>query len=225
MIELFTAATPNGWKASIALEELGLPYRVRPISFDKKEQKEPWYLKLNPNGRIPTIVDHDNGGFAVFESGAILIYLAEKTGKLMPSDVKGRSLVIQWLMFQMGGVGPMMGQANVFYRYAPERIPYAIDRYQREVRRLLEVLDTRLRQSEYLAGDYSIADIATWSWVYFYKWAGVSIDGLEHLRRWLDVIGQRPAVQRGKDVPEPTDLEAMLRKADEAKAKVQNMLA
>jgi glutathione S-transferase len=163
MIELFTAATPNGWKASITLEELALPYKVRPISFDKREQKEPWYLKINPNGRIPTIVDHDNGGFAVFESGALMIYLAEKAGKLLPRDVKGRSLVIQWLMFQMGGIGPMMGQANVFYRYAPERIPYAIDRYQREVRRLFEVLNTQLADHEYLAGDYSIADIANWS--------------------------------------------------------------
>jgi GSH-dependent disulfide-bond oxidoreductase len=225
MIELFTAATPNGWKASIALEELGLDYRVRAISFEKKEQKEPWYLKINPNGRIPTIVDHDNGGFPVFESGAILIYLAEKTGKLMPADAKGRSLVIQWLMFQMGGIGPMMGQANVFYRYAPERIPYAIDRYHREVRRLLEVLNTRLADNEYLARDYSIADIATWSWVSFYKWSGVTIDGLEHLERWLDEIAMRPAVQRGKDVPEPTDLDEMLRKADEAKAKVQGILA
>jgi GSH-dependent disulfide-bond oxidoreductase len=225
MIELFTAATPNGWKASIALEELGLDYRVRAISFEKKEQKEPWYLKINPNGRIPTIVDHDNGGFPVFESGAILIYLAEKTGKLMPADAKGRSLVIQWLMFQMGGIGPMMGQANVFYRYAPERIPYAIDRYHREVRRLLEVLNTRLADNEYLARDYSIADIATWSWVSFYKWSGVTIDGLEHLERWLDEIAMRSAVQRGKDVPEPTDLEEMLRKADEAKAKVQGILA
>ena len=149
MIELFTAATPNGWKASITLEELALPYKVRRIDFEKREQKEPWYLKINPNGRIPTIVDHDNGGFAVFESGAIMIYLAEKAGKLLPTDVKGRSLVIQWLMFQMGGIGPMMGQANVFYRYAPERIPYAIDRYQREVRRLFEVLDTRLADHEY----------------------------------------------------------------------------
>ena len=195
MIELFTAATPNGWKASITLEELALPYKVRRIDFDKREQKEPWYLKINPNGRIPTIVDHDNGGFAVFESGALMIYLAEKAGKLLPTDVKGRSLVIQWLMFQMGGIGPMMGQANVFYRYAPERIPYAIDRYQREVRRLLEVLDTRLAENEFLAGDYSIADIANWSWVRGYKWSGVTLDGLAHLTRWLDVIGERPAVQ------------------------------
>ena len=165
MIELFTAATPNGWKASITLEELALPYKVRRIDFEKREQKEPWYLELNPNGRIPTIVDHDNGGFAVFESGAMMIYLAEKAGKLLPTDVKGRSLVIQWLMFQMGGIGPMMGQANVFFRYAPERIPYAIERYQREVRRLFEVLESRLKDHEFLAGDYSIADIANWSWV------------------------------------------------------------
>lgn len=224
MIELFTAATPNGWKASITLEELGLPYKVRRIDFDKREQKEPWYLRINPNGRIPTIVDHDNGGFPVFESGAIMLYLAEKAGALLPTDVKGRSLVTQWLMFQMGGVGPMMGQANVFYRYAPEKIPYAIDRYQREVRRLLEVLNTRLGDHEYLAGQYSIADIANWSWVRGYKWSGVDVDGLDHLQRWLEVIAKRPAVQRGVDVPEPVDLEAMLRKADEAKAKVQGIL-
>jgi len=225
MIELFTAATPNGWKASITLEELGVEYRVRRIALDKKEQKEPWYLKVNPNGRIPTIVDHDNGGFAVFESGAIMIYLAEKAGALLPKEVKGRSLVIQWLMFQMGNIGPMMGQANVFFRYAPEKIPYAIDRYQREVRRLFEALDTRLGEAEYLAGDYSIADIANWSWVHGYKWSGVSIEGLPHLSRWLDTIAQRPAVRRGKDVPEPTDLDAMLRKADESTAKVRGILA
>jgi GSH-dependent disulfide-bond oxidoreductase len=224
MIELFTAATPNGWKASITLEELGLPYKVRRIDFDKKEQKEPWYLEINPNGRIPTIVDHDNGGFAVFESGALMIYLAEKAGKLLPTDVKGRSLVIQWLMFQMAGIGPMMGQANVFYRYAPERIPYAIDRYQREVRRLFEVLDTRLAGREYIAGDYSIADIANWSWVRGYKWSGVTLDGLPNLERWLNLIAQRPAVKRGVDVPVPVDLDEMLRKADEARAKVASIL-
>jgi GSH-dependent disulfide-bond oxidoreductase len=224
MIELFTAATPNGWKASITLEELAIPYKVRRIDFEKREQKEPWYLKINPNGRIPTIVDHGNGGFAVFESGALMIYLAEKAGKLLPADVKGRSLVIQWLMFQMGGIGPMMGQANVFYRYAPERIPYAIDRYQREVRRLFEVLDTRLSDHEFLAGDYSIADIASWAWVRGYKWSGVSLDGLPHLTRWLEAIGTRPAVKRGCDVPEPVDLDEMVRKADEARAKVAGML-
>ncbi len=224
MIELFTAATPNGWKASITLEEIALPYKVRRIDFEKREQKEPWYLKINPNGRIPTIVDHDNGGFAVFESGALMIYLAEKAGKLLPADGKGRSLVIQWLMFQMGGIGPMMGQANVFYRYAPERIPYAIERYQREVRRLFEVLDTQLKDTEFLAGDYSLADIANWSWVRGYKWSGVTLDGLDHLSRWLDAIAERPAVKRGVDVPEPVDLDAMIRKADEARAKVSGML-
>jgi len=224
MIELFTAATPNGWKASITLEELGLPYKVRRIDFNKKEQKEPWYLKINPNGRIPTIVDHGNGGFAVFESGALMIYLAEKAGRLLPGDVKGRSLVIQWLMFQMGGIGPMMGQANVFYRYAPERIPYAIDRYQREVRRLFEVLETQLTEHEFLAGDYSLADIANWSWVRGYKWSGVTLDGLPNLTRWLNAIAERPAVKRGVDVPEPVDLDEMLRKAEEARAKVANIL-
>ena len=224
MIELFTAATPNGWKASITLEELAIPYKVRRIDFDKREQKEPWYLQINPNGRIPTIVDHDNGGFAVFESGALMIYLAEKAGRLLPTDAKGRSLVIQWLMFQMGGIGPMMGQANVFFRYAPERIPYAIERYQREVRRLFEVLEARLTDHEFLAGDYSIADIASWSWVRGYKWSGVTLDGLPSLSRWLEAIGKRPAVKRGVDVPEPVDLDEMIRKADESRAKVSGML-
>jgi GSH-dependent disulfide-bond oxidoreductase len=225
MITLYTSATPNGWKASITLEELGLDYKVHPITLDKREQKEAWYLKLNPNGRIPTIVDHDNDDFAVFESGAIMMYLAEKTGGLMPTDVKGRSLVIQWLMFQMGGIGPMMGQANVFYRYAPERIPYAIERYQREVRRLFEVLDTRLADNEFLAGDYSIADIANFAWVWGYQWSGVSIDGLDRLAGWLDRIGQRDAVKRGKDIPEPTDLDRMLREAEQRADKVRGILA
>lgn len=225
MIELFTSATPNGWKASITLEELGLEYSVRHIQMDKLEQKEPWYLEINPNGRIPAIIDHDNDDFAVFESGALMIYLAEKAGKLLPSDAKGRSRVIQWLMFQMGGLGPMMGQANVFFRYAPEKIPYAIERYQREVRRLLEVLDGQLAKGEYLAGDYSIADIASWSWVRGHKWSGVEIDGLDNLQRWLKAIGERPAVQRGCDVPVPTDLDEMLRKADEAATKVTGILA
>ncbi|MCI0749292.1 MAG: glutathione S-transferase N-terminal domain-containing protein, partial [Nevskiales bacterium] len=184
-IDLYTASTPNGWKASVALEELGLPYVVKPVNLLRGEQNKPGYLKLNPNGRIPTIVDRSNDDFAVFESGAILIYLAEKTGRLMPADVKGRSRVIQWLMFQMGGIGPMMGQANVFFRYLPEKIQPAIDRYQHECRRLFEVLDRRLSESEYLASDYSIADIANWCWVRTYKWSGVSIEGLEHLRRWL----------------------------------------
>ncbi len=201
MIDLYTAPTPNGWKASVALEELGLPYQVHAINLAQNEQKEAWYLKLNPNGRIPTIVDRDNGDFPVFESGAILIYLAEKMGRLMPSDARGRSRVIQWLMFQMGGIGPMMGQANVFFRYFPEKIQPAIDRYQNESRRLFEVLDRRLGESEWLADDYSIADIANWCWVRTYKWSGVPIDGLVNLRRWLDVMKQRPACRRGVEVP------------------------
>jgi GST-like protein len=216
MIELFTAATPNGWKVSIALEEMELPYTVRPIALQTNEQKEDWYTALNPNGRIPTIVDHDNGDFAVFESGAILAYLAERTGKLMPRDEKGRSLVMQWLMFQMGGIGPMMGQANVFFRYAPEKIPYAIDRYHRECRRLFEVLDKRLATNEYLAGDYSIADIANWSWVRIHPWSGIEVGGLDHLQRWLDAIGSRPAVQRGVAVPEnaqPPNAEELVKHA------------
>jgi glutathione S-transferase/GST-like protein len=223
VIELFTAATPNGWKASIALEELGLPYTVRAIALPKNEQKEEWFLKINPNGRIPAIIDHGNDDFAVFESGAILIYLAEKTGKLMPRDEKGRSRVIQWLMFQMGGIGPMMGQANVFFRYAPEKIPYAIDRYQRECRRLFEVLESQLKDHEYLANDeYSIADIANWSWVHTYKWSGVSIDGLPNLKRWLDAIRARPAVEKGRAVPERLELG---KNAEEFIKGAQKMLA
>jgi len=201
MIDLYTAPTPNGWKASIALEELGLPYEVHAINLLAGEQKHPDYVQLNPNGRIPTIVDREAGDLAVFESGAILVYLAEKTGRLMPSDAAGRSRVVQWLMFQMGGIGPMMGQANVFFRYFPEKIQPAIDRYQNECRRLFEVLNTRLAHNEWLAGDYSIADIANWAWVRTYKWSGVSVDGLDHLQRWLGQLAARPACQRGVEVP------------------------
>jgi len=202
MITLYTAATPNGIKVSIALEELGLEYAVKPVNLGKLEQKEDWFLRINPNGRIPAIVDQAHNDFAVFESGAILVYLASQTGRLMPAEPQDASLVMQWLMFQMGGIGPMMGQANVFYRYAPEKIPYAIDRYQREVRRLLEVLDDQLKEHEYLAGDYSIADIANWCWAQSHDWSGVSIDGLDNLQRWLEQIGNRPAVVRGRAVPD-----------------------
>jgi glutathione S-transferase len=201
MISLYTSPTPNGWKASVALEELGLPYQVHAIDLLSGAQRSPDYLAINPNGRIPAIVDHEADDFAVFESGAILIYLAEKSGRLMPSDPAGRSKVLQWLMFQMGGVGPMMGQANVFYRYFPDKIQPAIDRYQNESRRLFEVLDRQLGQHEWLAGDYSIADIAHWCWVRSYKWSGVSVDGLTHLRRWLDAMKERPACRRGVEVP------------------------
>ncbi|MBP5099344.1 glutathione S-transferase family protein [Pseudomonas protegens] len=205
MIDLYTAATPNGHKVSILLEELGLPYEVHALSFDKKEQKAPAFLKINPNGRIPAIVDRDNGDFPVFESGAILVYLAERTGQLLPADPKGRSQVMQWLMFQMGGVGPMQGQANVFFRYFPEKLQGAIDRYQHETRRLYEVLDSRLQQAEYLAGDYSIADIATFPWVRGHEWSGVSVQGLPALQRWMAALEARPAVQRGLQVPQRSD--------------------
>ncbi|MDP2705934.1 MAG: glutathione S-transferase family protein [Burkholderiales bacterium] len=218
MIDLYTSPTPNGWKASIMLEEIGLPYTVKPIHLEQLEQKQEWYLKLNPNGRIPTIVDHDEGGFAVFESGAILVYLAEKTGKLMPSDRKGRSEVLQWVMFQMGGIGPMQGQANVFYRYAPEKIPYAIDRYQKETKRLYTVLDKRLAHRDYLTGEYSIADVATWPWVTLHGWAGVDIDDLPNLERWIARVGERPAVVKGRAIPEMIKLETKEREAEIAKA-------
>ena len=205
MIDLYTASTPNGWKASVALEELALPYTVHAIDLAQGEQKSAAFLRLNPNGRIPVIVDRGSDGkaedFAVFESGAILLYLAEKTGRLLPADARGRSLVTQWLMFQMGGIGPMMGQANVFFRYFPEKIEPAIARYQNESRRLFEVLERRLGESEWLADDYSIADIANWCWVRTYKWSGVDIEGLPHLRRWLDAMKARPACQRGIAVP------------------------
>ena len=203
MITLYTDTTPNGHKASIALEELGLDYDVHRVEIMAKVQKEPWFLEINPNGRIPAIVDD---GFAVFESGAILIYLADKTGRLLPTEAKARSEVLQWLMFQMGGLGPMMGQANVFFRYAEVKIQYGIDRYQREGRRLLEVLDTRLADREYLAGDYSIADIANFAWARTHKWSGIDIDGLDHLDRWIRQIRGRPAVERGLAVPEKIDL-------------------
>ena len=216
MIDLYTAATPNGHKVSIALEELGLEYRVHALSFERREQKAPEYLKINPNGRIPAIVDQDNDGFAVFESGAILIYLAEKTGRLMPSDPRGRSLVIQWLMFQMGGVGPMQGQANVFHRYFPERIASVTERYQKETRRLYEVLESRLAEVDYLAGDYSIADIATFPWVRIHGWAGVDVDGLPNLQRWLAALEARPAVQRGLAIPPREDNDERLRQTGQS---------
>ncbi len=207
MIDLYTSATPNGWKASITLEELGIPYTVHHLKLGDGDQKKPGYLKINPNGRIPAIVDRDNDDFAVFESGAIMIYLADKAGRLLPTAVKPRSLVIQWLMFQMGGVGPMQGQANVFFRYFPEKLPSVIARYQNETKRLYTVLDTRLSDNEYLAGDYSIADIANWAWVRIHDWAGVNVDDLPHLKRWIALMAGKPACQRGILVPEPFEPE------------------
>ena len=207
MIDLYTAATPNGFKVSVALEEMGLDYTLHALDLGSGEQKQPDFLTLNPNGRIPAIVDRDNEDLAIFESGAILIYLAEKTGMLMPSDTKGRMDVMQWLMFQMGGVGPMQGQAHVFYRYFPEKIQPAIDRYQNETKRLYTVLNDQLKNKDFLAGpgrgDYSIADIANWTWVRSYDWAGITIDDLPNLQAWLDRIAARPAAEKGVNVPPP----------------------
>jgi GST-like protein len=198
MIQLYTAPTPNGRKVSIALEELGLPYTVHAVDLKAGEQKTPDFLAINPNGRIPAIVDD---GFAVFESGAILLYLAETCGRLLPATAQGRSIAIQWLMWQVGGLGPMHGQANVFNRYFPEKLPAVIARYQAETMRLFGVMDRRLADHGYLAGDYSIADIACWPWVMQHDWAGLDISGFTHLIRWLAAIGARPAVQRGAAVP------------------------
>jgi GSH-dependent disulfide-bond oxidoreductase len=217
MIRLYTASTPNGHKASVTLEELGLPYEVHKVALSEGEQKQPWFLALNPNGRIPVIVDPEADDLAVFESGAIMIYLAEKSGRLLPADIKGRARVIQWLMFQMGGLGPMMGQANVFFRYFPEKIQPAIDRYQGEVARLFGVLDGHLATHEYLAGDYSIADIANWCWVRTAKWTGVDTDPYLHLRRWRDAIYLRSAAVKGIAVPE--DFTANLDDDQEARDK------
>ena len=198
MLELYTSRTPNGLKASVTLEELELPYTVHAIDLSSGDQKKPDYLKINPNGRIPALVDD---GFAVFESGAIMVYLAEKTGRLMPLDAKGRSLVLQWLMFQMGGVGPMMGQANVFFRYWPETYQPAIDRYQNESRRLFEVLNNRLKDNEWLAGEFSIADIANFCWVRTHEWSGVNVEGLDPLLAWVEKINARPRTRAGLKVP------------------------
>ena len=205
MIDLYTSNTPNGYKVSIMLEELKLPYNVIAVNLVKKEQKKAKYLKLNPNGRVPTIVDRENGNFVVFESGAILIYLAEKTGQLLPEQPEKRSKVLQWLMFQMGGIGPMQGQAHVFYRYAPEKIEYAINRYQKETLRLYQVLNNQLKGKEYLVDDFSIADIATWPWVRRHRWAGIEIKNLFNLRRWMENLENRPAFQKGIEVPYKLD--------------------
>ena len=230
MITLYTAATPNGHKVSIALEELALPYELHVLNLGAREQKQDWFLALSPNGRIPAIIDHDADDFAIFESGAVLIYLAEKTGRLMPADSKGRSQVLQWLMFQAGGVGPMMGQANVFFRYFPEKIQPAIDRYQGEVHRLFGVLDKHLAGHEYLAGDYSIADIAHWPWVNSHAWSGVALDDFPDLKRWLETIRMRPAVARGMARPasnmkiEAVDSRENEKAAEQFIAHARNML-
>ena len=215
MIDLYTSPTPNGYKISVALEELNIPYNVHVVNLQAGDQKKEEFLKLNPNGRIPVIVDTENNNLSIMESGAQLIYLAEKAGKLLPSETTARSKVMQWLMFQMGGIGPMMGQANVFFRYFPEKIQPAIDRYQNEGRRLFEVLNTHLAKQDWLAKDYSIADIANWCWVRTYKWSGISIEGLNHLERWMKSMYDQPGMSAGLEVP--IKMESLL--DDDKKAK------
>ncbi len=205
MIELYTWPTPNGHKAAIMLEETGLDYRVHPVDIANGEQFAADYETINPNGKIPTIVDQDGPGggpFTVFELGAILIYLAEKTGHFLSGDPRRRSQALQWLMFQVGGIGPMFGQAQHFRRFAPQPLPYAIERYSTEAARLYRVLDKRLAASEFLAeGEYSIADIASYPWVSRHEWQGVSLADYPNVRRWVETVGQRAAVQRGMQVP------------------------
>jgi GST-like protein len=204
MIDLHTVATPNGHKVSIMLEEVGLPYTVIPYDIFAGDQFKPDLLKLNPNNKLPVILDHDplGGGepFAVFESGAILAYLAEKTGRFWPSEPRRRHTVLQWLMFQMAGLGPMHGQAHHFVRYAPERMPYALDRYLNEARRLCRVMDRRLAEVAYLAEDYSIADIAAWPWIRGLRLIEIPLADYPSLERWYRTIEARPAVQRGGSV-------------------------
>jgi GSH-dependent disulfide-bond oxidoreductase len=200
MIDVYYWPTPNGHKITIFLEETGTPYKVVPINIRKGEQFEPGFLKISPNNRMPAMVDTEGPGgtpIAIFESGAILLYLAEKTGKLMPAETRARYKVIEWLMFQMAGIGPMMGQAGHFRNAAPEKLPYAIERYTNESRRLFGVMDRRLGEAEYLGGDYSIADIACYPWVRAAQREPEQLEPLPHLRRWLDALGNRPAVKRG----------------------------
>ena len=207
MIDLYTWSTSNGRKASIMLEELGADYTVHPIHIGKGDQFTPEYLAINPNGKIPAIIDSDGPGGApitVFESGAILIYLAEKFGRFLPAEPVARMEVIQWLMFQMGGIGPIFGQVHHFLRAAKEKVPYGIERYGTEARRLYGVLDRRLDGREHLAGDgYSIADIATWPWVLRHEWQQVDLAEYPNVKRWFDAVGSRPAVQRGIRIPPP----------------------
>lgn len=207
MIDLYTWSTPNGRKVSIMLEECGLAYAVHPINIGKNiDQFTPQFVRINPNSKIPAIVDSDGPDgrpITIFESGAILIYLAEKAGKFLPRDPRGRMAAIQWLMFQMGGVGPMFGQAHHFLRAAPEKVPYAIERYTKETRRLYGVLDGHLRSQDFLAGEYSIADIATYPWVARHEWHLVELKDFPAVKRWYDVISARAAVKKGMAVPPP----------------------
>ncbi|MBW4456783.1 MAG: glutathione S-transferase N-terminal domain-containing protein [Nostoc indistinguendum CM1-VF10] len=200
MIDLYTFTTPNGRKASLMLEEVELPYNVHKIDITTQQQFTPEYIAINPNSKIPAIVDQETG-IKVFESGAILIYLAEKTGKLLPTEQKSRFQVLQWLMFQMGGVGPMFGQLNHFKRFAPEKLPYAIERYEKETLRIYGVLDKQLQDNEFICGNHSIADVATYPWVAIYEFLDLTLDNYPNLKRWVETVQQRPSVQRGMQVP------------------------
>jgi GST-like protein len=201
MIDLYTWSTPNGRKVSIMLEECGLPYEVHPINIGKDEQFAPAFLEISPNNKIPAIVDRDNG-WSAFESGAILIYLAEKTGRFLPTDGRKRLVTLEWLMWQMGGVGPMLGQAHHFLHFNPGKAPYAEQRYGAEAKRLYGVLDKRLGDNEWVAGgEVTIADMAIWPWISRYEWQGVSLGDYPNVRRWYDAMRGRPGVQRGYDVP------------------------
>jgi GST-like protein len=207
LIDLYTWTTPNGHKVSIALEELDLPYRVFPVNISEGEQFEPGFLRISPNNRIPAIVDNDGPDgtpLSVFESGAILIYLADKAGRLLPAEGPERYLVLQWLMFQMANIGPMFGQVSHFLRYAPEKIPYAIERYSSEAARLCGVLDRQLGEADYLAGAYSIADIACFPWIRPLERHGSGFADYPNLARWNEAISGRPAVQRGLEIPDPS---------------------
>ena len=201
MIDFYTAPTPNGHKVSCTLEAMELEYETHVINLMENEQKKPEFLAISPNGRIPAIVDRDADNLSIFESGAIMIYLAEKTGKLMPKNPNEKAKVLEWVMFQMGGVGPMMGQANVFFRYLPKKIPTAISRYQNECRRLYMVLDNRLKDRKWICDEYSIADIANWAWVRIYFWSGINIDNLDNLKRWMKQMEARPACIKGVNIP------------------------
>jgi GST-like protein len=206
VIDLYTWSTPNGRKVSIMLEETGLPYRLHPIDIGKGEQFRPEFLAISPNNRIPAIVDPegpDGRPFQLFESGAILLYLSWKTGLLLPRKTAAQFQALQWLMFQMGGVGPMFGQVHHFLRAAPEPVPYAIERYTRETRRLYKVLDGHLAGHDYLASEYSVADIATYPWVARHEWHKVDLNEFPAVKRWFDVVGARPAVQAGMKIPAP----------------------
>ena len=220
MIHLYTSSTPNGHKVSCMLEAIEMTYEIHTVNLGEGDQRKPEFLKISPNGRIPAIVDTDNNDLSIFESGAIMLYLAEKSGKLIPSDIKGRAKVIEWLMFQMGGIGPMMGQANVFSRYFPEKIQPAIDRYQNESRRLFEVLDMQLSKNEWLAGEYSIADIANWCWVRTHNWSGVSLEGLEYLEKWKNKMYDQPGMLKGTKVP--VDIGGLLNDDKDQKEFIKN---